>query len=85
VQEGKPVAVICHGPWTLVEADCVRDCKITSWPSLRKDLENAGAQRVDQDVVVDKGLVSSRKPQDIPAFNAKMIEEFAEGRHRVAA
>lgn len=85
VQEGKPVAVICHGPWTLVEADCVRDRKITSWPSLRKDLENAGAQRVDQDVVVDKGLVSSRKPQDIPAFNAKMIEEFAEGRHRVAA
>jgi len=85
VQEGKPVAVICHGPWTLVEADCVRDRKITSWPSLRKDLENAGAQWVDQDVVVDKGLVSSRKPQDIPAFNAKMIEEFAEGRHRVAA
>jgi len=85
VQEGKPVAVICHGPWTLVEADCVRGRKITSWPSLRKDLENAGAQWVDQEVVVDKGLVSSRKPQDIPAFNAKMIEEFAEGRHRVAA
>jgi protease I len=85
VQEGKPVAVICHGPWTLVEADCVRGRKITSWPSLRKDLENAGAHWVDQEVVVDKGLVSSRKPQDIPAFNAKMIEEFAEGRHRVAA
>jgi protease I len=85
VQEGKPVAVICHGPWTLIEADGVRGRKITSWPSLRKDLENAGAHWVDQEVVVDKGLVSSRKPQDIPAFNAKMIEEFAEGRHRVAA
>jgi protease I len=85
VKDGKPVAVICHGPWTLIEADCVRGRRITSWPSLRKDLENAGAQWVDQEVVVDKGLVSSRKPQDIPAFNAKMIEEFAEGRHRVAA
>jgi protease I len=85
VQAGKPVAVICHGPWTLIEADCVRGRKITSWPSLRMDLQNAGAEWVDQEVVVDKGLVSSRKPQDIPAFNAKMIEEFAEGRHRVAA
>jgi protease I len=65
------VAVICHGPWTLIEADCVRGRRMTSWPSLRKDLENAGAQWVDQEVVVDKGVVSSRKPQDIPAFNAK--------------
>jgi protease I len=85
MQAGKPVAVICHGPWTLIEADCVRGRKITSWPSLRKDLQNAGAEWVDQEVVVDKGLVSSRKPQDIPAFNAKMIEEFAEGRHRATA
>jgi protease I len=79
VESGKPVAVICHGPWTLVEADVVRGRKITSWPSLRKDLENAGAQWVDQEVVTDRGLVSSRKPADIPAFNQKMIEEFAEG------
>lgn len=85
VSSGKPVAVICHGPWTLIEADCVRARKITSWPSLKKDLQNAGAEWVDQEVVVDKGLVSSRKPQDIPAFNRKMIEEFAEGRHRVTA
>ena len=79
---GKPVAVICHGPWTLVEADVVRGRKITSWPSVRTDLINAGANWVDSEVVVDNGLVSSRKPDDIPAFNEKMIEEFAEGQHR---
>ena len=79
---GKPVAAICHGPWTLIEADVVRGRKITSWPSVRTDLVNAGANWVDQEVVVDNGLVSSRKPDDIPAFNEKMIEEFAEGQHR---
>jgi len=79
---GKPVAVICHGPWTLVEADVVRGRKITSWPSVRTDLINAGANWVDSEVIVDNGLVSSRKPDDIPAFNEKMIEEFAEGQHR---
>jgi protease I len=79
--ERKPVAVICHGPWTLVEADVVRGRRITSWPSLKTDLRNAGAEWVDEPVVVDQGLVSSRKPDDIPAFNAKMIEEFREGRH----
>ena len=77
----KPVAAICHGPWTLIEADVVRGRTITSWPSLKTDLTNAGARWVDQDVVTDQGLVSSRKPDDIPAFNRKMIEEFAEGRH----
>lgn len=80
-EAGKPVAVICHGPWTLIEAGVVRGRTITSWPSLKTDLRNAGANWVDQEVVVDKGLVSSRKPQDIPAFIRKMIEEFAEGRH----
>ena len=81
-EAGKPVAVICHGPWTLIEADVVRGRKITSWPSLKTDLINAGAEWVDEEVVTDKGLVSSRKPADIPAFNKKMIEEFAEGIHR---
>jgi protease I len=76
---GKPVAVICHGPWTLIEADVVRGRTITSWPSLKTDLKNAGADWVDREVVVDDGLVSSRKPDDIPAFNLKMIEEFSEG------
>ncbi len=80
-EAGKPVAVICHGPWTLIEADVVRGRTLTSWPSLKTDLMNAGASWVDQEVVVDNGLVSSRKPDDIPAFNSKMIEEFAEGRH----
>ena len=79
--EGKPVAVICHGPWTLIEADVVRGREITSWPSLKTDLINAGANWVDEEVVTDNGLVSSRKPADIPAFNKKMIEEFAEGTH----
>ena len=79
--DGKPVAVICHGPWTLIEAGVVRGFKMTSWPSVKTDLMNAGANWVDQEVVVDRGIVSSRKPDDIPAFNKKMIEEFAEGRH----
>jgi protease I len=77
----KPVAVICHGPWTLIDAGVAEGRRITSWPSLRTDLINAGAHWVDEPVVVDQGLVSSRKPDDIPQFNAKMIEEFAEGRH----
>ena len=79
--EGKPIAVICHGPWTLVEANVVRGVTMTSWPSLKTDLTNAGANWVDQEVVVDRGIVSSRKPDDIPAFNRKMIEEFVEGVH----
>ena len=81
---GKPVGVICHGPWTLVEADLVRDRKLTSWPSLKTDIRNAGGKWVDEEVVVDQGLVSSRKPDDLPAFCAKIVEEFAEGRHDVA-
>ncbi|HEV3047553.1 MAG TPA: type 1 glutamine amidotransferase domain-containing protein [Solirubrobacteraceae bacterium] len=81
---GKPVAVICHGPWTLVEADLVRDRKLTSWPSLKADIRNAGGEWVDEEVVVDMGLVSSRKPDDLPAFCAKLVEEFAEGNHSVA-
>ncbi|HEY8509523.1 MAG TPA: type 1 glutamine amidotransferase domain-containing protein [Steroidobacteraceae bacterium] len=80
-EAGKPVAAICHAPWTLVEADVVRGRTVTSWPSLKTDLINAGAKWVDQEVVVDNGLVTSRKPADLPAFNRKMIEEFAEGRH----
>jgi deglycase len=82
---GKPVAVICHGPWTLVEADVVRGRMITSWPSLKTDLVNAGANWVDREVVVDHGLVSSRKPADLPAFNARMIEAFAEARQKAGA
>ena len=81
---GKPVGVICHGPWTLVEADLVDGRKLTSWPSLQTDIRNAGGEWVDEEVVVDQGLVSSRKPDDLPAFCAKIIEEFAEGRHEVA-
>ena len=80
-REGKPVAAICHGPQLLIEADVVRGRKLTSYPSVKKDLINAGAHWTDAEVVVDQGLVTSRKPDDIPAFNAKMIEEFAEGRH----
>jgi protease I len=79
--EGKPVAAICHGPWMLVEADAVRGRKVTSWPTLQTDIRNAGGDWVDEKVVVDSGLVTSRKPDDIPAFNSKMIEEFAEGVH----
>ncbi len=82
--EGKPVGVICHGPWTLVEADLVRGRTLTSWPSLQTDIRNAGGEWVDREVVVDKGLVSSRRPDDLPAFCEKIVEEFAEGRHQVA-
>ncbi|HAA33392.1 MAG TPA: protease [Cyanobacteria bacterium UBA8553] len=81
-EAGKPVAAICHGPWTLIEADVVKGRTLTSWPSLQTDLRNAGATWVDQEVVVDQGLVTSRNPQDIPAFNSKIIEEFAEGQHQ---
>jgi protease I len=79
--DGKPIAVICHGPWTLIEAGVVRGVRMTSYPSVKTDLRNAGAEWVDQEVVVDRGIVSSRKPDDLPAFNRKMIEEFAEGQH----
>jgi protease I len=81
---GKPVGVICHGPWTLVEADLVRGRTITSFPSIRTDIVNAGGDWVDEEVVCDQGLVSSRNPDDLPAFTAKIVEEFAEGEHRVA-
>jgi len=81
VDTGKPIAAICHGPWTLIEAGAVKGRRMTSWPSLQTDLKNAGATWVDEECVVDNGLVTSRKPDDIPAFNRKMIEEFAEGRH----
>jgi protease I len=81
-EEGKPVAAICHGPWTLIEADVVRGRTMTSWPSLQTDLKNAGANWVDREVVTDNGLVTSRKPDDLPAFNRKMIEEFGEGVHK---
>ena len=80
-EQGKPVAAICHAPWILVEAGVVRDRTLTSWPTLQTDVRNAGGNWVDQEVVVDEGLVTSRKPDDIPAFNEKMIEEFCEGRH----
>lgn len=76
----KPVAAICHGPWLLVEADVARGRRVTSWPSIRTDLRNAGAEVVDQEVVVDGGLVTSRKPDDIPAFNRETVKVFAEGR-----
>ncbi len=80
-EQAKPVGVICHGPWTLVEADVVRGRTLTSWPSVRTDLRNAGATWVDEEVHVDEGLVSSRKPDDLPAFCAKLVEELAEGQH----
>lgn len=80
-EQHKPVAAICHGPWTLVEADVVRGRKLTSWPSLETDIKNAGGEWVDQEVVVDQGLTTSRKPDDLDAFCAKAIEELAEGKH----
>ena len=80
-RSGKPIGVICHGPWVMIEADVVRGRRMTSWPSVRTDLRNAGAEVVDEEVVTDKGIVSSRKPDDLPAFCRKIVEEFAEGRH----
>jgi protease I len=82
---GKPIGVICHGPWTLIEAGVVDGRRMTSWPTVQTDLRNAGANWVDEEVVVDAGLVSSRKPDDLPAFSAKIVEEFAEGRHQESA
>jgi len=79
VEAGKPVAVICHGPWMLVEAGVVRGRRVTSWPSIQTDIRNAGGDWVDEEVVVDRGIVTSRKPDDIPAFNEKMLELFAAG------
>ncbi len=84
-EAGKPVAAICHAPWMLVEADVVKGRKVTSWPSVRTDLENAGAEWVDEEVVTDSGLVTSRKPDDLPAFCAKAVEEFGEGVHEEQA
>jgi protease I len=82
---GKPVGAICHAPWTLVEADLVKGRTLTSYPSIRTDIRNAGGEVVDEEVVVDQGLVTSRNPDDLPAFNEKLVEEFAEGEHEVAA
>lgn len=80
-EQGKPVAAICHAPWVLIDAGVARGRTLTSWPTVATDLRNAGANWVDREVVVDAGLVTSRKPDDIPAFNEKMIEEFVEGKH----
>ena len=80
-EQGKPVGAICHGPWMLVEAGVVRGRRVTSWPSLQTDIRNAGGEWVDEQVVVDNGLVTSRKPDDLPAFNEKIVEEFCEGKH----
>jgi protease I len=84
-EAGKPVGAICHAPWTLIEAGVVEGLEVTSWPSLETDLRNAGAKWVDKEVVVDKGLTTSRKPDDLPAFNEKIVEEFCEGRHEELA
>lgn len=80
-REGKPIAAICHAPWVLIDAGVVRGRKLTSWEHIQTDVKNAGGNWVNEEVVVDNGLVTSRKPDDIPAFNKKMIEEFAEGKH----
>jgi protease I len=81
IDAGKPIAAICHGPWTLIETGVTRGRRMTSWPSVKTDLVNSGAEWVDEEVVVDRGLVTSRKPDDLPAFNRKMVEEFQEGNH----
>lgn len=81
VNSGKPIGAICHGPWTLIDAGAVRGRRMTSYPSIKTDLINAGANWVDEEVVVDNGIVTSRKPSDIPAFNRKLIEEISEGVH----
>lgn len=85
MESGKPIAAICHGPWTLIETEKLKGRKMTSYQSIKSDLKNAGADWVDEAVVVDQGLTTSRNPDDIPAFNAKMIEEFREGVHKKAA
>jgi protease I len=85
VEQGKPIGVICHGPWTLVEAGVLKGRTITSWPSLKTDIRNAGGNWVDEEVHVDEGLVSSRNPGDIPAFTDKIVEEFSEGKHEQMA
>jgi protease I len=79
VESGKVVAAICHAPWTLVEADVVRGRRLTSWPSLQTDLRNAGAEWVDQKVVVDENLITSRNPHDLPAFSGQLLESLAHG------
>lgn len=83
LEAGKPIAAICHGPWTLIETGAIKGRKMTSFNSIKTDLINAGVNWVDEEVVVDQGLVTSRNPGDLPAFNRKMIEEFAEGKHEV--
>jgi protease I len=85
VEQAKPIAAICHAPWILAEADVIKGRKLTSWPSLQTDIANAGGEWVDEEVVVDEGLVTSRKPDDIPAFTEKAIEEFCEGKHEEMA
>ena len=84
-EQGKPVGAICHAPWTLIEAGIVKGRTLTSWPSLRTDIRNAGGEWIDQEIHVDRGLVTSRKPADLPAFSAKLVEEFAEGEHQEQA